>query len=423
MMLSGRLIVCYAAYVVVLSATSLRAQSDSGWKTANPAADPYTGGNKARLGPSGTDAVSAATPAPDITPVPNSPPQADQNITRARVSKGSGTLPNDRGQVWREYDIRPYTARVTNTERPEQAIVDWILRETGYEAWHSEPVGLLSANRDVLRVYHTPEMQAVVGDIVDRFVNSAASAYAFTLRVATVRNPNWRAKALPMMTPVPVQSPGVQGWLMAKENARLLVAELSRRTDYREYNSSQQLVANGESIVISTMRPRSYIKGAVANHTTWPGYQPEMGTIEEGFSLEFSPLLSLDLASADAVIKLRLNQVEKMLPVKLDLPTAVAPNQRVQIDVPQMTSSNLHERFRWPTDRVLLLSMGVVATPGPTKDNPLTDAVNEAVPLFKSPPRADALLFVESAGIVAPSPETPTARAAALPQQSFQGRY
>jgi len=53
--------------------------------------------------------------------------------------------------------------------------------------------------------------------------------------------------------------------------------------------------------------------------------------------------------------------------VKLDLPTTVAPNQRVQIDVPQMTSSNLHERWysaAWPTDKVLLLSMGVVATPG-----------------------------------------------------------
>ena len=148
-----------------------------------------------------------------------------------------------------------------------------------------------------------------------------------------------------------------------------------------------------------------------------------MGTIEEGFSLEFSPLLALDLASADAVVKLRLNQVEKMLPVKLDLPTTVAPNQRVQIDVPQMTSSNLHERFRWPTDKVLLLSMGVVATPGPTKDNPITDAVKETVPILKSPPRADALLFVESAGIVAPSPEPTTARAASLPQQSFQGRY
>ena len=108
-----------------------------------------------------------------------------------------------------------------------------------------------------------------------------------------------------------------------------------------------------------------------------------------------------ELASADAVVKLRLNQVEKMLPVKLDLPTTVAPNQRVQIDVPQMTSSNLHERFRWPTDKVLLLSMGVVATPGPTKDNPISDAVTDAMPMLKGPPRADAILFVESAGIVA----------------------
>ena len=95
-------------------------------------------------------------------------------ITRARVTKGSGALPQDQGQVWREYDIRPYTLRVTTTARPEQAIVDWILRETGYEAWHSDPVGLLSANRETLRVYHTPEMQAIVADIVDRFVNSAA---------------------------------------------------------------------------------------------------------------------------------------------------------------------------------------------------------------------------------------------------------
>ncbi len=44
----------------------------------------------------------------------------------ARVTKGSGTLPNDHGQVWRDYDITPYTLRVTSTNRPEQAIVDWV---------------------------------------------------------------------------------------------------------------------------------------------------------------------------------------------------------------------------------------------------------------------------------------------------------
>jgi len=413
------------ALAILLSTATAKtyAQNDPGWKKSNGAA--RYGGNAANAAAATTSPPpnAAVTPA-QTTPIPGAPaPMMDPAITRARVSKGSGALPNDQGQVWREYDIRPYTMRVNITARPEQAIVDWILRETGYEAWHSDPVGLLSANHDVLRVYHTPEMQAVVADIVDRFVNSAASAYAFTVRVATVRNPNWRAKALPMMTPLPVQSPGVQGWLLAKENARLLLADLSRRTDYREYNSTQQLVNNGHSILLSTMRPRSYIRGATATQAAWPGYQPEMGTIEEGFSLEFSPLISLDLASADAVVKLRLNQIEKMLPVKLDLPTTVAPNQRVQIDVPQMTMSNLHERFRWPTDRVLLLSMGVVATPGPTKDNPISDAVTDAMPMLKSPPRADALLFVESAGIVAPSAEAPTARAATLPQQSFQGRY
>ena len=68
----------------------------------------------------------------------------------ARVTEGSGALPNDAGQVWREYDITPYVVRVTSTNRPEQAIVDWVLRDTGYEAWHSEPFGFLSANRRTL---------------------------------------------------------------------------------------------------------------------------------------------------------------------------------------------------------------------------------------------------------------------------------
>jgi hypothetical protein len=422
-------VISFATIVLAIAAAPLWAQSDSGWKTSS--GDRYNNDATKSANPFAAGAGSSA--ANDVTPIQgNSAPAttgsaptapAAPAVTHARVSKGSGSLPNDQGQVWREYEISPYTNRVGNLAKPEQAIVDWILRETGYEAWHSEPVGLLSANHDVLRVYHTPEMQAVVGDIVDRFVNSSANAYAFTLRVATVGNPNWRAKALTMMTPIPVQSPGVQGWLMAKENARLLVSELSRRTDFREYNSSQQLVNSGQSIVISTMRPRTYVRGAVATQQTWPGYQPEMGTLEEGFSLEFSPLLGMDLASADAVVKLKLNQVEKMLPVKLDLPSIVAPNQRVEIEVPQATSANLHERFRWPTDKVLLLSMGVVATPAPSKGNPLTDAMTDAVPMLKTPPRADAILFVESAGIVAPAPESPTARAAFAPQQSFQGRY
>jgi hypothetical protein len=392
--------------LVVLLAANAAAQQTGNWRAPSDGADRYGGTG------------AAAAPATPITPIGAAP-------TRARVTKGSGALPNDQGQVWREYDITPYTNRVTSTNRPEQAIVDWILRETGYETWHSDPVGVLSANRGTLRVYHTPEIQAVVADIVDRFVNAQADAYAFSLRVATVVNPNWRAKAMPMMTPIPVQTPGVQGWLLAKEDAQLLISELTRRTDYREFNSPQQLIANGQSIVLSTMRPRQYVKGANPTQTQWPGYQPEMGMLEEGFSLEFSPLMSLDLASADAVVKLRLNQIEKMVPVKLDLPTVVAPNQRVEVEVPQMTMANVHERFHWPMEHVLLLSMGVVATPAPTKDNPLTDTINSALPMFKDPPRADALLFIESRGQVTPSHTAAAVaeRSATLPAKRFQGRY
>jgi len=337
--------------------------------------------------------------------------------TRARVTNGRAELPNDAGQVWREYDISPYTMRVTSTNRPEQAIIDWILRETGYEAWHSEPLGILSATKRKLTVYHTPEMQAIVADIVDRYVSSEAETHAFSLRIVTIGNPNWRSKAMRLMKPVPVQSQGVEGWLLAKENAALLLAELQKRTDFREHSSPQLLVNNGQSTIVSSIRPRQYVRGAIPRENAFPGFEALTGQIDEGYSLQFSPLLSLDGQTIDAVLKLRLCQVEKMRPVMLDVPTTITPRQRTQIEVPQMTQSNLHERFRWPVDEVLLLSVGVVATPGPTVGNPITTAL--ALPT--SPPRADALLFVESKGPVAGGGSAP--QQATRPTGDFTKRY
>jgi hypothetical protein len=332
-------------------------------------------------------------------------------------------LPNDYGQVWREYDISPYTARVTSTNKPEQAIVDWILRETGYETWHSEPLGILSADSRTLRVYHTPDMQTVVAEIVDRFVNSEAETQAFGLQIVTVGDPDWRAKALPLLTPVPVQTQGVQGWLMSKEDAALMLSELSERSDFRLHSSPHLLVNNGQSIVVSTIRPRPYVKGVTLRDGTWPGYEPRMSQIDEGFSLEFSPLLSLDGRTVDAIVKLRLTQVEKMVPVVLEVPTVAAPRQRTQIEVPQMTMANLHERFRWPVDRVLLLSLGVVASPAPQASNPLTDLL----PLPTSPGRADALLFIECKGKLGATAGTsrPAARGLAphMPNTASRGNY
>jgi hypothetical protein len=410
----GWLLVLFAATLLAaLDRRAARGQGAAGWRASTDgASDRYA-----------APAAAPPQPLPGAASYPAAP--TAPATMHAQVAKGSGTLPNEHGQVWREYDITPYTLRNTATAHPEQAIVDWILRETGYEAWHSTPVGLLSADRKVLRVYHTPQMQATVAEIVDRFVSTQGQNYGFGLRVMTMKNPNWRIRALPLMTSIPVESPGVQGWIMAREDAALLLAEFRRRTDYREQTTPNQMVLNGQATVISTMRPVSYTKGIIPTQAVWPGYQPELGQIDEGFSLEFSPLLSPDGRTTDAVVKLKLCQVEKMLDVQLEAPTAVAQNQRATIQVPQLTQVQLHERFRWPTDHVLLLSMGVVATPGPEKSNGLADML----PLPHAAPRADALLMVESSGTVAQAAPAPGAGAAPpvstanLPDRTFHGRY
>jgi hypothetical protein len=319
------------------------------------------------------------------------PESSTPRVARAKVTSGSGTLPNDQGQVWREYDISPYTARVTSTARPEQAIVDWILRETGYEAWHGDAVSILAANPRTLRVYHTPETQTIVGEVVDRFVNSEAETHAFGIRVISLDSPSWRAKAQRMLRPVNVQTQGVQAWLIAKEDAALLQGELRKRNDYREHSAPHLLVNNGQTAVATAARSRNYVRGVLITPEAWPGFQPMPGQIDEGYTLELSPLLSLDGRTIDAVVKCNLDQVEKLQPVMLDVPTPAAPRQRTQVDVPQLSSFRLHERFRWPVEQVLLIGCGMVAPPVPTEQG-------LRLPLVSAPARVDLLIFVESRG-------------------------
>jgi hypothetical protein len=338
----------------------------------------------------------------------------------AKVTTGKGALPNDHGQLWREYDLTPYTLRVTSTARPEQAIVDWILRETGYEAWHSEPLGILSATQRTLRVYHTPQMQQTVADVVDRFVSSEADTQTFGLRVVTVNHPNWRVKAQRLLKPISVQTPGVQAWLIEKEDAAMLMAELHRRTDFREHSSPHLMVNNGQSSVVSATRARSYIRNVVSRPDVWPGFEPETAVLDEGFSLEFTPLLSVDQKVIDATIKCDIDQVEKMIPVMLDVPTVVAPRQRTQIEVPQLAHFRFHERFRWPVEQVLLIGMGMVAVPVPSEGKSLLSSI--PLPLTSSAaPRADLLVFVESKADAPRSPRV--TRATPSDATTYRGRY
>ena len=132
----------------------------------------------------------------------------------------------------------------------------------------------------------------------------------------------------------------------------------------REHSSPYLLVNNGQSTVVSRLsRPRSYIRDVRRGPTPGPATRAVPGQIDEGFSLEFSPLLSLDGRLIDATIKCDIDQVEKLFPVTVDVPTAAAPRQRAQIELPQIARCRFHERFRWPADQVLLVSLGMVPMP------------------------------------------------------------
>jgi len=397
----GRLL--SAAVIAIVGAQVVWAQtvpppatgsSTSGWRNVAdriPAVEPRPLTPTYRQA-SATDEVK---PVPSASPVKAEAAEPPRRPT-ARVTEGSNTLPCTQGQVWREYDISPYTLRVTTTNRPEQAIVDWILRETGYEAWHGEPLGVLSATQRSLRVYHTPQMHAVVAEIVDRFVRSQAEVQAFTLRIVTLDDPSWRTRAHRVMRSVAAQTPGVQAWMLQKEDAAMLLADLRRRTDFREHSSPHLLVGSGQSTVVSTMRSRSYVRDIVLKGETWPGYETVTGQVDEGMALEFSPLMSVDGRLIDALIKCDIDQVEKMVAAGVDAPNAAAPRQRAQVEVPQMARCRFHERFRWPVDQVLLVNLGMVPIPFPAEARSLIPGL--PLPLTPAPSRADLLIFIESKG-------------------------
>jgi hypothetical protein len=328
-------------------------------------------------------------------------PVAAGEPSLGRISAGSGVLPNDAGQVWREYDLTPYTSKIPNVDKPEQAVIDWILRDTGTETWFGTPLGILSANKSTLRVYHTPDVQEVVKGMYDRFMATSAGANRLHVRVITINNPNWRSRAMALLKPVDVKSTGVEAWLVSRESAALLLGEFRKRADYREIAAPVVDIPNGQSYPLGLTRPRQYVR-SIRPKAEFPGYEADQATIDEGYSLTISPLTSVDGRALDAVVKCNIDQIEKMIEVPLDIPVPLGQPQRMSIQVPQIVSWRLNERFRWPSDQLLLLSCGVVATP--TNEKGSLPVLGGLV----GTNRADALLLIEPVSGLGALPNTIT---------------
>jgi hypothetical protein len=270
-------------------------------------------------------------------------------------------LPSDAGQVWKTYDISPFV-RLAGPGS-QRHVVDWVLQETGYANWHGDVVASLSADESSLKCYHAPAMQAKVEEIAARFTGDVAAPHRFSVRVLGVGSPSWRNDARGMLRPIPTATPGVQAWLLSREEAAMLVAMLRRRSDCQELPTGPVLAANGLPAVLSGGRSRPYVRDVAPRTDAWPGWQTLGATCDEGFSLDVQPLISRDGTAVEAVIRCRIDQVERMAPVVVNVP--VANQQRAQIEVPQVSAVRVGERFRWPVTQTLVVGLGLVPWPVP----------------------------------------------------------
>lgn len=323
------------------------------------------------------------------------PPSAAPPVTR--VTRSLNTLPNTAGQIWREYDISPYTNQITSIDNPQQAIIDWILHETGTEMWFNQPLGVLSANKNQLRVYHTPEIHNVVKPIIDRFIRTQGQLQTMDVNLVTIGNPNWRSQSYSILQSIDVQSPGIEAWLVSKENAALLLNGLSKRSDFRQHSGGRLTNHDGQSLTLEKKEPVQFVRNLRwANNgigAAGPSVQPEMTTINEGYRLEIGCLSSLDNKSIEACVQCEVDQVEKLNKVKVSVPDSLGNPMPMNLQIPQLVSWRLKERFRWPADQVLLLGCGVVANP-----EPKTAGGSGLNLLGSRSDRVEALLFIDYRG-------------------------
>ncbi len=356
--------------------------------------------NPDHLAPADFDKTERS-PSPQPAPIHETPPVARKEYQPrfAKIRQESRALPNADGQLWCPYDITPYTKAPGTPPGsfPEQTLIKWILRQTGEEFWHTEPFGLLNATSDTLYVYHTPQTQEEIAAIVDRFVNPQAEDDGYMFRIASLNGPNWLTQFHATLKPIRIDTQGVQGWLIAKEDYARMIPELARRSDYKELCSPQFAIKSGRQYVVSSSVPKNYTSAVQPKDDVWPGYSSEMAVIKEGYEMSLIPLTGIDGVSADILVKCDSMQVEKMHAVPINVPSRATSRQRVTVESPQVSHFHLDEQIRWPKDKVLLLSLGTIPVPAAAQYNDAGKLIPEISRKISGSPaaRGHVLLFVE----------------------------
>ena len=292
---------------------------------------------------------------------------AQESFTGPRTAlaeRSLAALPSEAGQFWMVYDLTPYTSLYPNLPNPEQAIVSWILQDTGKDFWFKEPFGVISADKNKLYVYHTAAVQQYISNVLDRFMDTEKKNIVFQIQIFLLDTPDWRTKTASMLHPYPVSRQEISGWILAKADVPAFLQAISKRSDYTELNASRSDVPNTELFGwVLPAQERTYVRDIQVAASSPQGYVSDVHKIDEGYRFEATPLVSTNGEQAEILFSCSSTVVGQTLPVPLKIPTASAPRQILNAETPQIAHTELTDKVSFPLDQAFLLDLGMIPMP------------------------------------------------------------
>jgi hypothetical protein len=308
--------------------------------------------------------VTVAQDPQDEDPFQDAPKRRREAPPDPVASESSGQFQGDAGQSWQVHDISRYTRLAYSAENPapQNAIVEWIIRQTGNNIWHGEKLAVLSASRSKLRVYHEGRVLDQVADMVDRFTKAAADMLSVRVRFVAAADTRWRYAILNRLVPLATGPQGQTVWTAKDEDIAYIRAQLEQYQNVRLLADQTVKVVNGQTVSVKTTAPVDFVSGARREGAVGLGYEPATSQLEEGIVFRMSPLLTHDGDGLDAAIELTTNTVRRLIRTPILTRREVGSGD-LAITVPETTETRLNQTVKnWPLSQALAVAGGI--TPG-----------------------------------------------------------
>ncbi len=266
------------------------------------------------------------------------------------------------GHRWNVFTISRYTGlpHSPDTEKPEAALVDWILRTTGPAVWRGEALTAISASESQLRVYNNEKVLGQVQDVVKRFVDPLFDQMTLRVRVVVAADPRWRYAVYSQLEPKATGPMGQQAWLVDLETTEMAMAQMGISQNFRKLYDKRHQLLNGQTLFVKVGLDRDYVAGLEKASNSSLGFEQKVSKLEEGVDLRVSPLLNYDGTAVDLAFDLKAVVVRKLHSTRVIAPRKIGPAE-MAVDVPEMGGTRMNQAIGgWPLDRTLAVSAGVL---------------------------------------------------------------